>query len=75
MKDYISLYTKLIKKGIRGGPHRVAVYCVFSDTLLGGIIWLIKFDIDWLKGHWNCVHTKQAMAANAKAWLPNTLED
>ena len=74
MKDYISLYTKLIKKGIRGGPHRVAIYCVFlTHCLVASFGWLV--DIDCLKGHWNCVHTKQAMAANAKAWLPNTLED
>ena len=29
MNDYISLYTQLIKKAIRGGPHRVALLCVF----------------------------------------------
>ena len=26
ISEYISLYTELIKKAIRGGPHRVAVY-------------------------------------------------
>ena len=26
MSGYISLYSELIKKAIRGGPHRVAVH-------------------------------------------------
>ena len=41
MSGYISLYSQLIKKAIRGGPHRVAVICMLWTHWLGGIIWLI----------------------------------
>ena len=34
MSDYISLYTQLIRNGIKGGPHRVAVYCYALGALL-----------------------------------------
>ena len=69
MKDYMGLNSQLIKKVIRGGPHRVAVICVLQTNWLCGIIWLIKLYIETC---WICAHTKQAMAANAKAWLPNS---
>ena len=35
-------YNQLIKKAIRGGPHRVAIICMLQTHWLGGIIWLIK---------------------------------
>ena len=39
--NYISLYSELIKKGLRGGPHRVAVFNMLWTHCLDGIICLI----------------------------------
>ena len=40
--NYTSLCSELIKKGLRGGPHRVAVFHMLWTHCLGGIICLIK---------------------------------
>ena len=39
--NYISLYSQLIKKVIRGGPHRVVIICMLWAHCLDGIFaWL-----------------------------------
>ena len=40
--SYISLYSQIIKKAIRRGPHRVAVFNMLWTHCLDGIICLIN---------------------------------